>query len=179
MSNPVAQDVVHACVVAGGEKGGETHYLRAGRGAPVLLLAEAATAGALIGGLPRNFRSIAPQLPGPVETVAANFNPWIRGFLDALGIPKVSVIVGPCLSAQTLGFALIEPERVDKLVFLVGGCGDAPAPEGEIGVVDRLRTSGQPLLATPLDVTDSPSLRTRPGRNRGISGQRKLLPGLT
>jgi len=155
MSNPVAQDVVHACVVvADGEKGAETHYLRAGRGAPVLLLAEATAASALIGGLPRNFRSIAPKLPGPVETVAANFNPWIRGFLDALGIPKVSVIVGPCLSAQTLSFALLEPERVDKLVFLVGGCGDAPAPEGEIGVVDRLRTSGQPLLATPLDVTD-------------------------
>jgi pimeloyl-ACP methyl ester carboxylesterase len=121
----------------------------------VLLLAEPAAASALIGGLPRHFRSIAPKLPAPVETIAANFNPWIRGFLDALGIPRVSVIVGPGLSAQTLGFAMLEPERVHKLVFLVGGCGDAPAPEGEMGVVDRLRTSGQPLLATPLDVTDA------------------------
>lgn len=161
MSNPVGEDVVHAMVVAGGDNGGETHYLRAGRGAPVLLLAsEAVVSGALIGGLPRHFRSIAPKLPGTIETVAANFNPWIRGFLDALGIPRVSVIVGPCLAAQTLNFALIEPERVDKLVFLTGGCGDAPTAEGEMGVVDRLRTSGQPLMSTPLDVTD-PSARDR------------------
>jgi hypothetical protein len=49
---------------------------------------------------------------------------------------------------------------VDKMVFLIGGCGDAPVTDGEIGIADRLRTSGQALMATPLDVTD-PEARDR------------------
>jgi hypothetical protein len=152
---PVA-DVVHACIVAGGLDGRETHYLRAGTGRPVLLLAgDPSVSGALVGALPRHFRAIAPRI-SPPSPDAPEFIPWIRGFLDALGIPRASIVVGPCFAAQILAFSLLEPERVERLVFLIGACGDWSADVDE-GLVDRLGTSGQPLLATAFDPSDAPA----------------------
>ena len=147
-------DVVHACVVAGGPNGADTHYLRAGRGAPVLLLAgDPAVAGALIGGIPRRFRSIAPNFSGAKPIKTSEFNAWIRGFLDALGIGRVAIVVGPCFAAQVLGFSLLEPDRIDRVVFLLGACGTSAAEDGQ-GISDRFDRAGQPLFVTPFDATD-------------------------
>ncbi|HEY9226130.1 MAG TPA: hypothetical protein VIP11_05755 [Gemmatimonadaceae bacterium] len=157
MPNPVAQDVAHASVVAGGANGFETHYLRAGRGSSILVLAsDPKISEALISDLPRRFRSIAPKLPLVESAPPPEFNPWLRGFLDALGIARTAIVAGPCHAAQVIGFTLNEPERVSRIVFLLGICGEW-AGDGEDwgrGIADKLGIAGQPLLVTPLDPTD-------------------------
>jgi pimeloyl-ACP methyl ester carboxylesterase len=155
MSSSAPQDIVHASVVAGGTHDASTHYRRAGRGASVILLSgEATISTALLSGLPRHFRLIAPNVPPSLAVTANGFQTWLRGFLDALGITRAAIVVGPCFAAQVLGFALTEPERIGQLVFLVGPCGNSFGMDGERGLADRLERAGQSLLVAPLDQSD-------------------------
>ena len=155
MSSSAPQDIVHASVVAGGAHDLSTHYQRAGRGTSVILLSgDGTTSNALLAGLPRHFRLIAPNVPASLAVTASGFQTWLRGFLDALGVTRAAIVVGPCFAAQVLGFALMEPERIGQLVFLVGPCGTSFGMDGERGVVDRLEKAGQSLLVLPLDQSD-------------------------
>jgi pimeloyl-ACP methyl ester carboxylesterase len=150
MPKSLSPDVVRACVVAGNT---DTHYLRAGRGEPVLVLtANPDASRTLLDLLPRDFRVMAPEATAPGgagATPTLDFAAWIRDFLDALGIACVAMIVDPCFAAPALGFALLEPDRVKGLVFLLCQCGDGAVNEG--GVSDRLGQSGQRLLAMRFD----------------------------
>ena len=155
MPSSAAPDLVHASVVAGGAPDALTHYLRAGRGESVLLLSgDATTSNALITSLPRHFRLIAPNVPPSLAVTASGFHNWLRGFLDALGIASTSIVVGPCFAAQVLGFALSEPERIPRLVFLLGACGNSIGMDGDNGATDRLERAGQRLYVTPFDMSD-------------------------
>jgi hypothetical protein len=155
MSTSAPQDIVHASVVAGGTHDESTHYQRAGRGASVILLSgDGTTANALLAGLPRHFRLIAPNVPASLAVTGGDFQTWLRGFLDALGVTRAAIVAGPCFAAQVLGFSLMEPERVGQIVFLIGPCGTSFGADGERGVVDRLEKAGQSLLVVPLDQTD-------------------------
>jgi pimeloyl-ACP methyl ester carboxylesterase len=80
---------------------------------------------------------------------------WLRGFLDALGITHAAIVVGPRFAAQVLGFALTEPDRIRRLVFLVEACGNSFGMDGDRGLADRLERAGQSLLVAPLDQSDS------------------------
>ena len=160
MPKSLLPDVVRACVVAGST---DTHYLRAGRGEPILVLAgNPDTTHALLELLPRGFRVMAPEATPPGGAGAAptlDFTAWIRDFLDALGIAGVAMIVDPSFAAPALGFALLEPDRVKGLVFLLYQSGDGAIDEGSIS--DRFGQSGQPLLAIRFDPTDPDSLPAR------------------
>ena len=159
MQSSSAQDIVHANVVVGGAHDATTQYLRSGRGPSVLLLSgDEQISGALIAELPKRYRLIVPDVPPSLAATASGFHTWLRGFLDALGINRASIVTGPCFAAQVLGFGLVEPERIERLVFLLGPCGSSSAFNGDPGVIDRLERSGQAILATPIDPTDEPAL---------------------
>jgi len=143
MSNSSPPDVVHACVVVGCT---DTRYRSVGRGSPVVLLAaDPATAAALLERLPRHLRAIAPEtLPRGVvgDDATDDFDRWLRNFLDALGVPRTSFITDALFAAATLSFALLDPDRVNGVVFLTGTASDA-AP------VLETRTEDTALLVTP------------------------------
>ena len=118
MSNLVSQNVVRASVVAGDVN---TRYYRVGRGDPVLLLIDdAAVLQTLLWCFPRHLRAVAPE-PCVVETCWAStvgdFNGWLCGFLDALGLHQVAVVVCPTCAAHGRAFAAAEPDRVTRLFF--------------------------------------------------------------
>ena len=111
MSTPLPPDAVRCRVVAGET---DTHYSRAGRGEPVVILpADCDTAARLLAELPRRFQGLAPD-----PRVQNDFSTWFRGFLDALGIPAVSLIVDSAFAPDAIYFALHEPDRVNRIAFL-------------------------------------------------------------
>lgn len=142
------QVAVTRCTVSDGVT--DTPYRRAGRGAPVVVLAaaESRAEGALLATLPHEFRLILPDVP--VLPVAARdeslaFPGWLRGFLDGLGLGGVAIVAEERFGAAALGFALLEPERVERLVFLLDGVMEV----SHLGAVaDSLRTSGVPVLVS-------------------------------
>lgn len=129
--------------------------MRAGRGAPVVLLVQdPEVAELLVTGFPRRFRALAPILGSATEARTPDFSSWVRRFLDALGTPRVSLVADASFAADALGYALQDPDRVDRLVFFLSPA-SAQSAEPERGIVDRLVTAGQTLLATPFDVRDA------------------------
>ena len=128
----------------------------------LVLAANPDTTHALLDLLPRGFRVMAPETTPPGGAGAAptlDFAVWIRDFLDALGIASIAMIVDPCFAAPALGFALLEPDRVNGLVFLLSQAGDGAVNEGSVS--DRFGQSGQPLLAMPFDPADPDSFPDR------------------
>ncbi|HSQ32832.1 MAG TPA: alpha/beta hydrolase [Gemmatimonadaceae bacterium] len=125
MSNPIPPDVVRACVVAGDLN---THYYRAGRGEPLLLLADdESLRSGLLAGIPRQLRVLAPDSPASVFSESAepgDFAAWLRSFLDALGLQRVTLVADAGFAAMALGFARTESERVTRLVVLQRGSRD-------------------------------------------------------
>ena len=148
MSMTESPDVVHACVVVGAT---DTRYRSAGRGdAVVLLAADPATAAALLERLPRHLRAIAPDtMPTGIvgDDAAEQFDGWLHGFLDALGIPRTSLITDAVFAAATLGFALLDPDRVYGVVFLTST--EVRPTEALAERAERVRESGTSLLVTP------------------------------
>ncbi len=134
---PVNQAVVYV-------KGAEIPYLRAGSGSPVLLIQTGAdgtfASRSLLASLATRFRAIAPAAAhGPLA-----FSSWLRGFMDGLGLQRASLVATSSLGVACLGFALAEPERVERLVFLLRDAPDPVLPDGALP--DRLSESGHPLL---------------------------------
>ncbi len=125
MSNPVAPDVVRACVVAGDLN---THYYRAGRGQPlVLLVYDEVLRSGLLAAIPRSVRVLSPDSPESVLSEAADpgdFAIWLRSFLDALGLHRVAIIADAGFAAAALDFARADSERVTRLVLLQRGSRD-------------------------------------------------------
>jgi hypothetical protein len=102
---------VRATVDAGGLS---TSYARAGTGLTVVLLASDATLGTwLLATLAEHCRVFLPETPaGHV------FPEWLRGFLDGLGLGRVSFVATDELAAPVLGFAASDIARVERLVLL-------------------------------------------------------------
>jgi pimeloyl-ACP methyl ester carboxylesterase len=136
---------VRAFVHAGGAT---TEYLRAGHGAPVVLLVEPGSSDVLVGRLARDFRVVAPEVPAPPETAAdpsgrLAFCRWLRAFCDGLGIERCGLVAGAAYGAAALAFALLEEERVERLVLL-----DARRLDGHAAEL-AARTSSPPLFLCP------------------------------
>ena len=111
MSIALPPDAVRCCVVAGET---DTPYTRAGRGEPVVILAaDRDTAARLLTDLPRRFQAIAPD-----PRVHSDFSGWLRGFLDALGLPAASLIADSAFAPDAIYFALHEPDRVNRMAFI-------------------------------------------------------------
>lgn len=117
-------------------RGLKTAYFEAGRGEPVVLLHGGAAAGGLkwagvVAPLAARFRVVVPDLPGygmsdkpraPYDR--AFYTSWLRGFLDAVGVERASLVgnsLGGAVAAQS---ALENPARVSRLVLVdAAGCG--------------------------------------------------------
>jgi 2-hydroxymuconate-semialdehyde hydrolase len=107
----------------------KTRYLIAGSGKPVLLLHGAGKGGiqwyTVIGPLSDHFHVIAPDIVGYGESDKPSasydrlfFSSWLRGFVDALNLEKVSLVGTSQGGAIALQFVLDNPERVDRLVLV-------------------------------------------------------------
>jgi hypothetical protein len=113
-SPPPSTRVVQACVVVGSS---DTRYRCAGRGEPVVLLMQDAAAGtALLAGLPRNLRGIAPDATPLLPSV--DFDRWLGEFLDALGVTRTTLVSDAAFAAAAHDFATHDPERVTGLLVI-------------------------------------------------------------
>lgn len=124
-----------------------TEYVRAGCGAPVLLLAERG-ADPLLTALGARFRVIAPELPCRVVTPepgtsAPPFSVWLRDFLDGLGIARVDVVATEAYGVRALSYCLVDPARVGRIALLFR---DASDPTAGGGSPEPLGRSGHRLL---------------------------------
>ena len=112
--------------------GFKLHYLDAGRGQPVILLHGTGGEGArwmpTIRALAPEFRVIAPDQIGfgqsdkPLTTYHSGvFAGFLARFMQAIGVPKAS-LVGQSMGAQVaLSLAVQYPQLVDRLVLVNGG----------------------------------------------------------
>jgi len=106
----------------------KTAYIAAGNGQPVVLIHGAVAGGitwyGVIGPLSHHWRVIVPDVVGYGESDKPSaaydrpyFAAWLRAFLDALDLPKVSLVGSSQGGAIALQFALENPDRVDRLVL--------------------------------------------------------------
>jgi pimeloyl-ACP methyl ester carboxylesterase len=124
----------------------ETRYLRAGQGAPVLLLfdggAVAAVASQLLETLVSEFRLLLPALTGNGIDVAdagqGSFSTWLRNFMDGLGVDRFAVITTISYAEAIAAFATTDPDRIRGVVVLATGSpevADLPASREHLGLV--------------------------------------------
>jgi pimeloyl-ACP methyl ester carboxylesterase len=137
--------------------GVRVRYVRRGAGPPVVLvhgiLSSAYTWADVIPALAATHDVIALDLPGfggsdiPPAFTADRYVPLLRGFLDALGLPKVDLVGHSLGGAVACAFTAAEPGRVARLV-LVDSAGF------NLGTQDRpwlLRLAGSPGVAAALE----------------------------
>lgn len=139
-----AVPAIEAVVQAGAV---ETHYRRAGCGAPVLLLfpggAADPLAALLFDRLARRFRVIAPLPPACVGAGASAggeatpVSRWLRDLIDGLGMSRPALVADESLGVAALGFSLMDPGRAGALVAVSRDPAD-PA--------DRLDPSGPAVV---------------------------------
>jgi hypothetical protein len=110
-------------------------YRRAGAGRPVVVLRAAPGAVPLWPELDESlegaFRVITPEVPATGADVAR----WLGGFLEGVGLERVSLVAtdGFCLPALEL--ALLDAQQVDRLVLVPAGYA------GDTGLDGTLATS--------------------------------------
>jgi pimeloyl-ACP methyl ester carboxylesterase len=123
----------------------ETRYHRLGRGPTVLLLCaggiEGAVGALLAAGLAEHFRVIVPHPPAAPPPPVTR---WLRELIDGLGLVRPHIVADESHGVAALGFALLDPERVDRLALV--HCGPRDADTDEPDVDDRLALSRQALL---------------------------------
>ena len=118
-------------------RGQVVHYRRSGAGRPLLLLAptndEQPLWPELLDVLRPAFRLIVPDLP-PVGT---DVEAWLSAVIEGLGLSRVTVVAsdGFCLAA--LERALLEPDRIARVVMICRGRGSEAAVGGALGSVSR------------------------------------------
>ena len=104
-------------------------YYEAGKGSPVILIhglgADSRHWAANIDPLSQNFRVIAIDMIGygqsdkpVIRYTAANFADYLRGFMQALKIPKASLVGNSLGGWVALELAIRHPQMVDKLVLV-------------------------------------------------------------
>lgn len=140
MSRPEIGDTVHAAGV-------RTNYLEAGSGEPVVFVhgsgpgvSAYANWRLTLPELAGHFRVLAPDMAGfgfTEKTGRYGMDAWVeqlRGFLDALGLPRASLVGNSFGGGLAVRFAVEHPDRVDRLV-LMGAMGvEFPITEGLDGV---------------------------------------------
>ena len=98
-----------------------TRYIRVGAGEPVIIADATMNPGALwpelVSRLADGRRVILPEVHGGQD----QFTPWLRSFLDGMGLPPVTLIATGELCLSALEFALLDPERVRRLILVPVG----------------------------------------------------------
>lgn len=140
---------VYASVTAGAL---ETHYARAGRGSPALVVTRFAQpfewpAHSLACSMAASHRVTVAHPPDPAET-QHGFASWLLGLLDGLGIVRTALVATGEHALHALHFALQHGERIERLALV--GCDSISidgAVEGDVG--DGTSADRVPLLILP------------------------------
>jgi hypothetical protein len=120
-----------------------TRYVRRGVGHPVVVLRAGAGDAELWPALVETMiaahcRVILPEVPD----AAAGFASWIRGFLDGVGLPPITLIAVGHFCVPALELALLDAERLARLVLVP--CGRAEET-GLAGALSTTARAGSPL----------------------------------
>lgn len=138
---PIRTGTFRAVVRAGSTV---TSYERTGAGHPVLLLvgpdADIATPFwlAIRKAIGAQFRLMVPD-PAPSGN---DLGEWLGGFLDGLGVSRASLVADEQVGVAVIGFALLAPDRVSRLVLVSSASPDVPGLDGAVS--DKL--ASHPLL---------------------------------
>ena len=138
---PVRTGTFRAVVRAGATV---TSHERTGHGDPVLLLVgpeeDIATPfwQAIKRAIGAQFRLVVPD-PSPAT---GDLSGWLGNFLDGLGVEAASFVADERVGVAVIGFALLAPDRVSRLVLVSNGCPDVPDLDGSLGD----RESTHPIL---------------------------------
>jgi pimeloyl-ACP methyl ester carboxylesterase len=144
-----AEHLRRFCTAEVRDGGLTTRYRTGGGGRPVVLLGETALPAETVQALAARCRLIIPEVPGEAERPGRAFSAWLRGFLDGLGLAEVALVAEPVQGVAALAFAMLDCERVTRVVLLVADGADPVAPAGVIR--DGLAERAQPLLLVRLD----------------------------
>lgn len=157
---PLAAPAIDAVVLTGPT---ETPYRRAGSGLPVLLLS--GTGGEISGGqlfreLSDQFRVIAPRMPATARerSIALPLSSWLRDLIDGLGLVRPNLVAEEAFGIAALRFAMMDPERVGRLVIVCHDHTDPAAPYD--GLSDVLEHPGHSLLLLRADAGAEGALLT-------------------
>ena len=96
-------------------------YRRAGAGRPVLVLRSVLDGQAfwneLDAALLETFRVLTPEMPPLGVDVAA----WMNGFLEGVGLDRVTVIAEGALCLAALELALLNVDQIERMVLVPAG----------------------------------------------------------
>jgi hypothetical protein len=124
MSASPSSPLIRAVVVTGD---GTIPYCRAGRGRPVVLLAdEPQLVASLLAEMPSCLSVFAPDLANEARVSSPpKLGIWIWGFLDALGVQRATFVVARKLAAELTEIIRSDAERVAGLVVVDSSSGPA------------------------------------------------------
>ena len=158
MSNPLAAAATPAPALCPPESFAEVRardhvmrYRRAGAGRAVLVLCGGGGTAAdgttplgpeLPGALTSRFRLIVPEVPAAAGADAAT---WLVDFLDGLGAASIAVVATDQFCITALELALLDADRVARVVLVPGGCAEATGLDGALAATTR-RPWPLPLL---------------------------------
>lgn len=152
MSNQsTATGLSDVALSAGGEAWSEirtrehiVRYRRSGSGPALLLLDSPAESGAIwpevVDVLSAGRRLIVPEPPSPDTEV----EPWLSVLFDGLGMSNVTVVASDGFCIAALERALLEPDRIARVILVCRGRGSEGGVRGAIDSVPHLATV--PLL---------------------------------
>jgi len=176
-----------------------THYYKVGKGKPVILLHGSGPGvsayqnwGGLIPELGQKYQVIAPDIAGFGETelrgdAKYGIKFWVAhltGLMDKLGIEKAYMVGNSFGGALSIGMAIWQPTRVEK-IFLMG------TPAGDFKITDGLRAGREyepsyegmkkvlsnfpfdPTIITEEMIRERYEASNKPGTHEAL---RKLMP---
>jgi len=125
-------------------------YRRSGAGRALLLLHSAESSEALwpevLEILISGFRLVVPD-PPPAET---EVEPWLSLLLEGLGMSNVTVVASDGFCIAALERALLEPDRISRIVLVCRGRGSEGAVDGALDATTP-RLASVPLLVLRRD----------------------------
>jgi pimeloyl-ACP methyl ester carboxylesterase len=135
-----------------------TRYGRRGHGRPVLLLRDVDDPRddlwpGLLDAVAAHRRVFLPE-PPPVES---GFVGWIRGFLDGVGLPPVTLIATNRYCLPAFELALLDPDRLTGLVLVPRGREEDTGLTGALGGT-AARDDGVPVLVVRRDAPAAAAL---------------------
>lgn len=140
MPNPSLMDVPSSPESLGEirARGQVVRYRRSGTGRPLLLLHSPKDLPPLwpevLELLHSGFRLVVPDPPSRGMEAEA----WLSALLDGLGLSGVTVVASDQFCIAALERALLEPDRVARVVMVVRGRGSEAVVDGSIDSIPRL-----------------------------------------
>jgi pimeloyl-ACP methyl ester carboxylesterase len=139
-----------------------TRYMRfgSGSGAPVVILtpgtADANIWPEVFEALSADRRVLIPDLPD----AEGCFAPRLTAFLDGLGLSSVTLVAPGSFCVPALEFALLEPDRLNRLVLVPRGGAEETGLAGTLATSASSRETAVLLVRRQTPVTDAVQLVT-------------------